>query len=44
MTAALGNGNYRLEGMRFHMQGDWLLTLTIEVDGKRDIVRIDLAI
>ncbi len=42
MTAALGNGNYQIEGLRFHMQGLWELTLTVDVDGKRDSVAIEL--
>ena len=35
MTAALGNGDYRLDGLRFHMSGDWQLTVTIVAAGGR---------
>lgn len=36
VTAELGDGNYQLEGLRFHMRGEWELTITISVDGKTD--------
>jgi hypothetical protein len=44
VTEELGDGNYRLEGMRFHMAGDWQLTITIVADGRTDtvIVRLQL--
>ena len=35
-------GNYRLDGMRFHMAGDWELTISIEADGKTDTVIVAL--
>ncbi len=38
VTEELGDGDYRLDGMRFHMSGAWELTITITVDGKTDIV------
>jgi hypothetical protein len=44
MTAALGDGNYRVDGMRFHMNGEWELLVTIDVDGRRDTVVIPLTI
>lgn len=44
MTAELGGGDYRLEGVRFHMNGDWELTVTIDVDGRRDTLVIPLTI
>ena len=44
MTAEPGNGRYRLEGIRFHMRGDWELTVTIDVYGRRDTVVIPLTI
>ena len=44
MTAALGNGDYRIEGLRFHMSGDWRLTITIDAAGRRDTVVIPLTI
>lgn len=33
VTGALGEGRYQLQGMRFHMNGDWELRLQIEHDG-----------
>jgi hypothetical protein len=33
-------GRYRIEGLRFHMQGDWVLWLTIRYEGREDRVRI----
>jgi hypothetical protein len=44
MTQSLGDGDYVLEGMRFHMSGYWELTVTIVADGRRDTVIIPLTI
>jgi len=44
MTQSLGNGDYVLEGMRFHMRGYWELTVTVAADGRRDTVVIPLTI
>jgi len=44
MTRSLGNGDYLLEGMRFHMQGEWELNVTVEVEGRRDTVVIPLTL
>ena len=44
MTADLGDGRYRFEGFRFHMNGDWELLVTIDADGRRDTVIIPLTI
>ena len=44
ITEELGEGNYRLEGMRFHMQGAWEITIEIEADGRTDTVIIKLAL
>lgn len=38
VTEELGDGDYQLDGMRFHMTGAWELTITITVDGKTDVV------
>ena len=38
----LEDGNYRLDGMRFHMAGDWELTISIAADGKTDTVIVAL--
>ena len=44
MTESLGNGDYSVEGMRFHMNGYWELTVTVDVSDRRDIVVIPLTI
>jgi hypothetical protein len=44
VTTELGDGDYRLEGMRFHMQGPWEITLTITVGGSTDTVVIALTL
>ena len=44
MTEELGEGRYLVEGMRFHMHGEWELLVTIDVDGRRDTVVIPLTI
>ena len=38
VTRELSDGDYRLEGLRFHMRGNWELLLTIVADGKTDTV------
>ena len=38
ITAELGDGNYRLDGMRFHMSGAWEITINISADGDTDSV------
>ena len=38
VTEDLGSGDYRLDGMRFHMSGAWEITITIAADGKTDTV------
>jgi len=42
VTTELEDGNYRLDGMRFHMAGDWELTISIVADGKTDTVIVAL--
>jgi len=44
MTKVLGNGDYLLAGMRFHMNGYWELTVTVDAGGRRDTVIIPLTI
>lgn len=39
---ARGNGDYLLEGLRFHMMGHWELELTITAQGQTDKVIIPL--
>lgn len=42
VTEYPGNGDYLLEGLRFHMQGRWEIELTIEDGTNRDTVTIPL--
>jgi hypothetical protein len=42
VTGEPAPGRYLLEGLRFHMGGRWELELTIEADGLRDVVVIEL--
>lgn len=42
VTGYLGQGDYRLEGMRFHMSGDWELTVDIRAAGLTDTVTVPL--
>lgn len=44
VTEYLGDGNYRVEGMRFHMRGYWEIRVQIEYDGERDSVTIPLTL
>ena len=42
VTRELGNGDYLLEGVRFHMHGAWEMSIIIEASGKRDVVLVPL--
>ena len=42
VTEDLGGGRYRLDGLRFHMNGRWEMTIEINADGRRDTVLIVL--
>ncbi len=44
VTAELGGGDYQLDGMRFHMAGQWEITLSINADGNTDTVVIELTL
>ena len=44
VTEELGEGNYRLDGMRFHMAGAWEITLTVVADGKTDTVVVTVTL
>jgi len=44
VTAELGNGDYQLDGLRFHMRGDWDLTLSIAAEGKTDTVVVKVTL
>jgi hypothetical protein len=42
VTAEQGEGRYLLEGVRFHMAGEWLLQLQIEHGGQ--LYHVDVAV
>ena len=42
MTQSLGNGEYLLEGMRFHMNGYWEISITINAGSDHDTIVIPL--
>lgn len=42
VTAELGGGDYRLDGVRFHMRGYWEIVVTITTNGATSVVTIPL--
>jgi len=42
MTRYLGNGDYLIEGMKFHMNGHWKVVVDITTDALHDVVTFDL--
>ncbi len=42
VTENLGGGDYRVQGLRFHMRGQWLITFEIRVSGIEDTVKFKL--
>ena len=44
VTRELGDGDYLLEGVRFHMNGDWEITVSIDAVQGSDtvVIRLDL--
>lgn len=42
VTAELGDGRYRLDGLRFHMPGEWQINVMIVVEDRRWTVTIPL--
>lgn len=44
VTAYLGNGDYRVEGLRFHMQGAWELRVTVTRNNASDMIVIPLTL
>lgn len=44
VTSYLGNGDYRVEGLRFHMQGEWELRVTVRHAGTTDRIVIPLTL
>ena len=44
VVTPLGGGRYRIEGLRFHMPGAWVLLFTFARDGVRDTLRVELSL
>jgi len=44
VTKELPGGDYRLDGLRFHMAGNWELTVSIAAAGKTDVVVIKVSL
>jgi hypothetical protein len=44
VTQYLGNGDYQVEGLRFHMPGWWVVDFVINSDGQSDSVRFNLTL
>jgi len=42
VVAELGDGDYRIEGLRFHMSGYWEIRISIDAGDRRDVVTIPL--
>jgi hypothetical protein len=42
VTQELTTGEYVLEGMRFHMRGQWIIEITINANDEQDVVVIPL--
>jgi hypothetical protein len=42
ITDYLGDGQYLLQGMRFHMNGEWVVVLRIEHSGRRHTAEFNL--
>ena len=42
VTQNLGQGKYRVEGVRFHMSGYWEMRVSVKANGKEDTVVIAL--
>jgi hypothetical protein len=42
VTENLGEGDYRVEGLKFHMPGWWIVEFDISADGMNDHVTFNL--
>lgn len=42
VTEYLGNGDYRVQGLRFHMRGKWIVSFDIREAGRGDTVTFEL--
>ena len=44
VTEYLGDGDYRVEGMKFNMTGYWELQVSVEAGGVRDVAIFELVL
>jgi hypothetical protein len=44
MTKELGNGDYLVDGLKFHMSGWWTVDFRIDAAGGPDVVRFNLVL
>ncbi len=44
VTEYLGNGDYRVEGLRFQMTGFWEVKFNISADGQSDLITFNLVL
>lgn len=44
VTQYLGNGDYKVEGLKFHMPGWWVVDFVITADGHTDQVRFNMVL
>ena len=44
VTEELGGGDYRLDGVRFHMSGYWEMVITIRSDDSEETVVVSLTL
>jgi hypothetical protein len=42
VTGDLGNGDYKVEGLKFHMPGWWVMDFVITANGQTDQVRFNM--
>ncbi len=44
VTEEMGDGLYRIEGLKLNMHGTWVLEVRVETAMRRDLLRFDMAI
>jgi hypothetical protein len=44
VTEELGDGRYRIEGVKLNMIGDWVIEVFVQTPRQRDRLRFDLAV
>lgn len=44
VTQYLGNGDYKVEGLKFHMPGWWVMDFVVTAEGQTDQVRFNMVL